>query len=65
MPGIAESQIYFVSDRSGHKEIWTMDYDGANQQQLTHLGSFRSRRVFRPTARGSPSFGSTKVAGTF
>jgi len=37
--GIAESQIYFVSDRSGHKEIWAMDYDGANQRQLTHLGS--------------------------
>ena len=26
--GIAESKIYFVSDRSGHKEIWAMDYDG-------------------------------------
>ena len=37
--GIAESKIYFVSDRSGHKEIWMMDYDGANQAQLTHLGS--------------------------
>jgi TolB protein len=39
LPGIAESRIYFVSTRSGHKEIWAMDYDGANQQQLTHLGS--------------------------
>jgi TolB protein len=37
--GIAESQIYFVSDRTGHKEIWAMDYDGSNQHQLTHLGS--------------------------
>jgi TolB protein len=37
--GIAESQIYFVSDRSGHKEIWAMDYDGSNQHQITHLGS--------------------------
>jgi len=37
--GIAESKIFFVSTRSGHKEIWSMDYDGANQQQLTHLGS--------------------------
>ena len=37
--GIAESQIYFVSDRSGHKEIWAMDYDGSNQHQVTHLSS--------------------------
>jgi TolB protein len=39
IPGIAESQIFFVSSRSGHKEIWVMDYDGANQRQITHLGS--------------------------
>ncbi|HWJ48051.1 MAG TPA: hypothetical protein VNS62_10380 [Candidatus Udaeobacter sp.] len=29
--GIAETEIYFVSDRTGHKEIWAMDYDGSNQ----------------------------------
>jgi TolB protein len=39
IPGIAESQIFFVSSRGGHKEIWAMDYDGANQHQITHLGS--------------------------
>lgn len=38
IPGVAESSIYFVSSRSGHKEIWAMDYDGANQRQVTHLG---------------------------
>jgi TolB protein len=37
--GIAETKIVFVSSRGGHKEIWEMDYDGANQHQLTHLGS--------------------------
>jgi TolB protein len=39
IPGIAESKIFFVSNRTGHKEIWVMDYDGENQHQLTHLAS--------------------------
>jgi TolB protein len=39
VPGIDESKLVFVSDRSGHKEIWSMDYDGANQKQVTHLGT--------------------------
>jgi TolB protein len=39
LAGIAESQIYFVSDRSGKKEIWGMDYDGSNQHQITRLNS--------------------------
>lgn len=33
------SHIYFVSDRTGHKEIWQMDYDGSNQKQLTRAGN--------------------------
>ncbi|MGD0681703.1 MAG: translocation protein TolB [Terracidiphilus sp.] len=37
--GIAETKIYFVSSRSGTKEIWVMDYDGQNQYQVTHLGT--------------------------
>jgi len=37
--GIAETQLYYVSSRSGHKEIWAMDYDGANQHPITTLGS--------------------------
>lgn len=36
--GIAESKIFYVSDRTGTKEIWEMDYDGANQHQITRLG---------------------------
>jgi TolB protein len=39
IPGIAESTIYFVRGGGGHKEIWAMDYDGANQHQVTHLGT--------------------------
>jgi TolB protein len=37
--GIAETQIFYVSSRGGHKEIWGMDYDGANQHPITTLGS--------------------------
>jgi TolB protein len=37
--GIAETKIYFVSSRSGSKEIWEMDYDGQNEHAVTHLGS--------------------------
>jgi TolB protein len=37
--GIAETKIFFVSSRSGSKEIWEMDYDGQNQHQVTHLGT--------------------------
>ncbi|MFN3326047.1 MAG: translocation protein TolB [Bryobacteraceae bacterium] len=34
---LAGTKIYFVSDRGGrgNKEIWVMDYDGANQRQIT------------------------------
>jgi len=39
IPGIAESQIVFISARSGHKEVWRMDYDGANQRPITKLGA--------------------------
>jgi len=38
-PGIAETKIYYVKSAGGDKEIWAMDYDGANQHQVTHLGS--------------------------
>jgi TolB protein len=37
--GICETHIYYVSNRSGNKEIWVMDYDGQNAHQLTHLGT--------------------------
>jgi len=39
VPGIAETQIAYISKRGNTKEVWVMDYDGANQRQLTHLGS--------------------------
>jgi TolB protein len=33
--GIAMTKMAFVSDRSGTKEIWTMDYDGYAQRAFT------------------------------
>ncbi|SDF07968.1 PD40 domain-containing protein [Terriglobus roseus] len=39
IPGIAESKIYFVRAAGGNKEIWAMDYDGANAHAVTHLGT--------------------------
>ncbi len=36
---LAGSKIYFVSDRTGNKEIWSMDYDGSNQREFTHYNS--------------------------
>lgn len=39
LPGVAETKIYFVRRAGGQKEIWGMDYDGAGQSQITHLGS--------------------------
>ena len=37
--GIAETKIYFISNRTGSKEVWEMDYDGQNQHAITHLGT--------------------------
>jgi len=48
LPGIASTQIAFVSSRTGTKEIWVMDYDGANQRPLTSL------RTISLTPRWSP-----------
>jgi TolB protein len=37
VPGISTTEIAFISNRSGNKEIWLMDYDGGNQHQLTFM----------------------------
>ena len=39
LAGIAESKIFYVKLSGTSKEIWEMDYDGANQHEITHLGT--------------------------
>jgi TolB protein len=34
---LAGTSIYFVSDRSGQREIWGMDYDGSNQHPVSKI----------------------------
>ena len=52
LPGIAETKIYFISNRTGHKEVCEMDYDGSNQKPVTHLGSIAlSPRISPDNAR--------------
>jgi len=50
LPGVASTQIAFVSSRSGNKEIWVMDYDGANQRQVTFVRSIALTPRWSPDA---------------
>jgi TolB protein len=56
MESLAGSKIIFVSNRTGSKEIWQMDYDGANQRQVTKYGSISTTPTVSPDG--------TKVAFT-
>lgn len=66
LAGITNSKIYFISNRTGHKEVWQMDYDGNNQKALTSLGSIalsprvspdNSRVAFTTYAKGGVDIG--------
>ena len=45
------SKIYFVSDRTGNKEIWSMDYDGSNQHEITHYKSVSTMPAISPDGK--------------
>jgi TolB protein len=49
-PGVARTQIAYVSALGGNKEIWVMDYDGANQHAVTHLHSIALTPRWSPDA---------------
>lgn len=42
------SKVYFVSDRTGHKEVWSMDQDGGNQKLVTHYNSITTTPAVSP-----------------
>lgn len=56
--GISLTSIAFVSDRGGNKEIYLMDYDGANQRPVTDHNSISLAPDWSPTgdALGYVSF---------
>jgi len=47
------SKIFFVSDRGSvrQKEIWSMDYDGTNQKQLTFYKTLTTQPAVSPDGR--------------
>lgn len=47
-PSFFQTKIAFVSDLSGHKEIYLMDFDGRNQRQLTKHQSICLSPRFSP-----------------
>jgi TolB protein len=58
------TKIYFVSDRTGNKEIWVMDPDGSNQRQLSRFSSISimpavspdgTKIAFTSYSRGNPA----------
>lgn len=49
--GIASSTIAFVSNRSGRKEIYLADYDGANGRQITHDNGLSVSPALSPDGR--------------
>src|SRR5262249_40422169 len=48
---LAGSKIFFVSDRTGNKEIWSMDYDGSSQRQITHYNSISTMPAVSPDGK--------------
>ena len=49
--GIARTRIAFANNKSGHKEIWVMDYDGDAVKRLTDNRSISLLPRFSPDGR--------------
>jgi len=49
--GVFQTRIAFVSDRSGRKEIYLMDFDGRNQTQITSHRSIALSPAWSPDGK--------------
>lgn len=49
--GISTSTIAFVSNRTGRKEVYLADYDGANGRQITHDNALSVSPALSPNGR--------------
>ncbi|MEZ5358633.1 MAG: Tol-Pal system beta propeller repeat protein TolB [Candidatus Zixiibacteriota bacterium] len=49
--GIFDTRICFISKRTGNKELYLSDYDGANVYQLTNNGSINLSPAFDPEGK--------------
>ena len=45
---LAGTHIFFVSNRTGHKEVWSMEWDGSNQKQITRYRSISIEPAVSP-----------------
>lgn len=45
------SKIYFISNRSGSKQVWSMDYDGQNQQRMSNEGEMAKMPAVSPDGK--------------
>ncbi len=48
---LAGTKIFFASDRTGNREIWSMDYDGSNQTRITQYNSVSGMPAVSPDGR--------------
>ncbi len=50
-PGPFLSKMAFISDRSGNKELWVMDWNGSNPKQLTKHGAIALAPAWAPDGK--------------
>ena len=67
--GISLTSVAFYSDRNGFKEVYLMDFDGANQRAITghksiSLSPADAMVVYASTLMSKPSVTSVKVVPT-